>query len=84
MGIKKRAPNRDVVDKLANELADKPYGEKPERKDEQIVRTSLSLPASMQGALEDLAIKNKRSGRELRTVSAIVREAVDEYLNNNS
>ena len=51
MGIKKRAPNRDVVDKLANELADKPYGEKPERKDEQIVRTSLSLPASMQGEL---------------------------------
>jgi len=83
MAIKKRDPKNEAVEKLANELADKPYGEEA-IEEERLVRTSLSLPASMHEALEDMAIKNKRAGHDLRTVSAIVREAIDRYLNNNS
>lgn len=79
MAIKKRTPNSTEVDKLANELADKPYGGEPEP-GERLVRTSLSLPASMHETLEDMAIRNKRAGSESRTVSAIVREAITQYL----
>ncbi|MTC25756.1 ribbon-helix-helix protein, CopG family [Providencia alcalifaciens] len=30
--------------------------------------------------LEDMALKNKREGREPKSVSAIVREALEQYL----
>lgn len=43
-------------------------------------RTSISLPADMLEAVEDLALANKRSGKELKTVSAIIRAALDEFL----
>lgn len=85
MAIRKRAPDssKAAVEKLANDLADKPYGEQPEP-EERLVRTSLSLPASMQETLEDMAIRNKRAGSEDRTVSAIVRVAITQYLNHKS
>lgn len=85
MAIKTRAPKAKAVEKLASELADKPYGGQPEP-EEKLVRTSLSLPASMHEALEDMAIRNKRAGAEGRTVSAIVREAITKHLkkSNNS
>lgn len=87
MAIKTRGKPQDV-EKLAQELADRPYGsdekKKPVQEEERVVRTSLSLPASMQQTLEDLALENKRSGKELRTVSAIVRTAIEQYLSNNS
>lgn len=82
MAIKKRYLKSEAVEKLANELADKPYGEEVVE-EERFVRTSLSLSASMHEALEDMAIKNKRAGLDLRTVSAIVRKAIEKYLNNN-
>lgn len=85
MAIKKREANIADVEKLAKELADKPYGEEANsNEDERLVRTSLSLPATMHETLEDMAIQNKRAGRELRTVSAIVREAIENYLKSNS
>lgn len=81
MAIKSRETKAEDVENLANELADKPYGEKGNKITEgRLVRTSLSLPASMHEALEDLAIKNKRAGRGQRTVSAIVREAIASHL----
>ena len=84
MAIKKREAKAEAVEKLANELADKPYGEETNNEEERLVRTSLSLPASMHETLEDKAIQNKRAGRGLRTVSAIVREAIANYLKSNS
>ena len=87
MGIKTRTHvNAQSADKLADELADKPYGQQQSASDdERLVRTSLSLPATMQARLEDLAIQNKRAGRDLRTVSAIVRQAIEQYfISNNS
>jgi len=84
MAIKKREAKAEAVEKLVKELVDKPYGGEANNEKERLVRTSLSLPASMHETLEDMAIQNKRAGRELRTVSAIVREAIENYLNGNS
>lgn len=69
---------------LAKKLADKPYGDRDKQVEaapEPVSRTTISLPASLLRQLEDLAYSNKREGRELRNVSAIVREALNQYLN---
>ena len=83
MNIKKRNISDKAVEKLAESLADKPYGSEVESKDANI-RTTIVIPSSMHESLEDLAIKNKRMGRELKTVSAIVREAISVYMDKSS
>lgn len=82
MAIKSRKSTALAADRLADELADKPYGSDG-NKAEKLVRTSLSLPADMHEQLEDIATANKRAGRDLRTVSAIVRVAIEKYIINN-
>lgn len=82
MAIKKRINSTNdqfVIENLANELADKPYGEK--KKDVSVIRTTISLPSSMLFYLEDLAKNNKRNKIELRSVSAIIRDCVDKIYN---
>lgn len=69
---------------LAQRLADKPYGsnEKPEQdkpEQETQCRTTISLGESMLRKTEDRALQNKRSGKDPKNVSAIVREALDLY-----
>ena len=61
-------------------LADKPYGapEKPEP--EKQCRTTISLGESMLVTIEDLALRNKRNGKDPKNVSAIVRVALEQYL----
>ncbi|ECC3917518.1 CopG family transcriptional regulator [Salmonella enterica subsp. diarizonae] len=77
----------EQADELARRLADKPYGD-PEKsvpaKDmpEKQCRTTISLYESMLLQVEDLALKNKRNGKEPKNVSAIIREALDLYLKN--
>eukprot|EP01133_Synstelium_polycarpum_P016794 gene16794-19973_t len=65
---------------LAQRLADKPYGapEKPEP--EKQCRTTISLGESMLVTIEDLALRNKRNGKDPKNVSAIVRVALEQYL----
>lgn len=67
---------------LAKRLADKPYGstENTLQEPEKQSRTTISLNESMLVTLEDMALKNKREGRDPKSVSAIVREALDIYL----
>ncbi|MBN7843621.1 CopG family transcriptional regulator [Providencia rettgeri] len=67
---------------LAKRLADKPYGstENALQEPEKQSRTTISLNESMLVQLEDMALKNKREGREPKSVSAIVRDALDAYL----
>lgn len=87
-----QASSRPVItpeqaDELAQRLADKPYGdpEKPrqeQEKPEKQCRTTISLYESMLLKVEDLALKNKRNGKEPKNVSAIVREALKLYLGN--
>lgn len=75
----------EQADILANQLADKPYGqEKPNNKkinEGEIARTTISLPKQLFETLEDLAMTNKRKGIEPKNVSAIVRDAIELYLN---
>ncbi len=70
---------RDVAaeaEALARQLADRPYGQ--EKKVDDLVRTSFTLPKALLTELEDEALANKRSGREPKSVSAIIREALEQ------
>ena len=78
MTIKKRSTeslNQIKIEELANELADKPYGE--EKKEDTIVRTTITLPSNVLFELEDMAKSNKRNKKTLRSVSAIIRNCID-------
>lgn len=79
MAIKKRTSQQDQIkiESLANDLADKPYGQ--DKKDDSIVRTTISLPSSVLFSLEDMAKTNKRNKKTLRSVSAIIRYCVDKH-----
>jgi hypothetical protein len=81
MAIKKRtSANLDnPIENLANELADKPYGQKQNY--ENIVRTTITLPASVLFKLEDIARSNKREKDSLKSVSAVVRYCIKNCLN---
>jgi hypothetical protein len=79
MTIKKRIPNNidnKAIENLANELADKPYGQKQDT----LVRTTISLPSSVLYKLEDMALNNKRKKDNLRSVSAILRHCIKKCL----
>lgn len=71
----------EQADQLAKKLADKPYGSvreipnKPEAKAQNI---SVSLPPAMIEKLQDAALANKRSGSDNRTVSAIIKAALEQ------
>lgn len=69
----------EQAEALAQRLADKPYGapEKPEP--EKQCRTTISLGESMLMKVEDIALRNKRNGKDPKNVSAIVREALELY-----
>ncbi|MGR6425687.1 ribbon-helix-helix domain-containing protein [Aeromonas veronii] len=68
----------EAADRLADQLADKPYGSEPKVRD-SLRRTSISLPESMLHRCEELAFDNKRSGKHPRSVSAIIVEALNKY-----
>lgn len=83
--IRKRNFSEVDAENLANELADKPYGKSKKNTDkiqDEFTRTSISIPLSMLEELENLALRNKRSGKNLKTVSAIVRAAVYNFISN--
>ena len=85
MAIKKRLKITQQADRLADELADKAYGTEitPEDTDDQFVVTSISIPQSMLYQLEDIALRNKRSGSGPKNISALIREALKQLLVNN-
>lgn len=80
-----QAGNRPAVtpeqaEALAMRLADKPYGSPEKTEQEKQCRTTISLGESMLRTIEDKALNNKRSGKDPKNVSAIVREALMLYL----
>lgn len=81
MALKKRPLqiSQQKIENLANELADKPYGNAKE--DDTIVRTTISLPSSVLFKLEDLSRYNKRTKSSLKSVSAIIRDCIAKSLN---
>jgi len=73
----------EQAEALAQKLADKPYGEKEKPEpvvEEKQSRTTISLPTSLLREIEDLALQNKRDKKDPRSVSALVREALQQYL----
>lgn len=84
MALKTRKPYTDDISEqaeiLASELAEKPYGQPAETPEGDMIRTSISLPQSTLDTIEDLARNNKRAKKDPKSVSAIIRLALDEYL----
>ncbi|KZY62508.1 hypothetical protein A3735_27110 [Oleiphilus sp. HI0061] len=52
-----------------------------EEKKVEIARTTISLPSDLLEKVEDMATANKRAKLEHRTVSAIVKDALEKYIN---
>lgn len=75
----------EQAEALANELADKPYGQKKEVKlakkaepaAEKAQAIGISLPPAMIEKLQDEAIANKRGGAGQKTVSGLIRELLE-------
>lgn len=70
------------ADKLADELADRPYagGGKTESKSKVMRKISFEIDESQYEELEDIAIKNKRAKLPLKTISDLLRLAVNDFL----
>ena len=86
MAIKSRQKVAEQAGLLADELADKAYGEKLPSdviEDEEFIVTSISIQRSMLHQLEDLAFRNKRRMSGPKTISALIRKAVSSLLVNN-
>lgn len=78
----KKAHDPVAIEKFVNEMADKPYGHEPKSppaKDE-MMPVSITIPRSLRDKLDNMALKNKHEKGELRTVSAIVRAALEDYM----
>jgi hypothetical protein len=78
-------PSQKTIEKLADKIADKPYGKKLEAVEdndngEELERITISIPRSMKYALDDLMLDRKRNKKPNRTASAIIREALKVYL----
>lgn len=87
---KPREVTEAEAEALANRLAERPYGGEPTAAPAesvntlpQLKRTSISLPADLLLKVEDTALKNKRQGAEPKSVSAIIREALNAYFIDN-
>ncbi len=79
---KKVSPNAAEIERLAKSLADKPYGQQGQTsakmpESEKAKPVAISLPPTLIERIQDQALANKRSGLELKTVSAIVRDALE-------
>lgn len=73
------------VENLIERLADKPYGTEAapsiKQEDEKLERITITLPQNLRDTLDDLALQRKRQNLSNKTVSSIVREALELYLN---
>jgi len=80
---KKLSVDDEKLEKLTERLVDKPYGQsavKPlQEEDVEVERITISIPRSMRHRMEDLARQRKRAKEPNRSVSAIVRVALEHY-----
>ena len=82
-GVKPDNVDDKKIEALANKLADKPYGKEiseDESRREELERITITIPQHMRHRLEDIALKRKRAKQETRSVSALIREALEHYL----
>ena len=69
---RKKTPTEYEINEVANQLADRTYGEE---KDYQ-ARTTVAMPKSLLNELELKAFKNKQAGVDPKSVSALIRESL--------
>ena len=72
----------DQAESLADELADKTYGEVKDsslRKNED-ERLTITLSGDIYDKVENIARNRKKLKKPNKTMSAVVREALDEYI----
>ena len=83
-GSQKISASSRQAERLANQLADKPYvtpKDKPTKQIEgKVFRTTISLSKNIHDQIEDIARYNKRSGLGPSTFSAVTRDALAQYL----
>lgn len=76
-----RKPTDQEVAALADKLADKKYtGSVTTELADKPVQRSLALPKSLDLAISRASAENKLNGTGPQNVSAIIREAIEEYL----
>lgn len=84
MSLKRRAdkkPTDEQVAALADKMADKKYsGSTGPEKSEKQVQRSLALPKSLDVAITTAAAENKINLSGPQNASALIREAVEDYL----
>ena len=84
MALKPRStkkPSDAQVAALADKLADKQYGgHSSEPKNEKSVQRSLALPQSLDQAITRASAENKLNGTGPQNTSAVIREALEQYL----
>ena len=71
------------IDQLADKLADKPYGQDAEiiiSPSETLERITITVPQNLRYDLEEVALKRKRIKKKNASISAIIREALQEYM----
>ena len=78
--LNRAAVTVEQAEAQAQRLADKPYGAPEKTEPEKQCRTTISLGESMLVTIEDLALRNKRNGKDPKNVSATVRVALEQYL----
>jgi len=85
---KKATASANDIDALADRLADKPYNEaisnqtetiKQNDEAEEMERITISITQKMRYMLEDIAIERKRAKEPSRSISAIARDALEDY-----
>ena len=69
-------PTQEQAEFLANQLADKPFGEPPKR----IERVTISMDSGLYDTLYDLARERKRARHPNRSISSLIREFIDKGL----
>lgn len=82
MGIKKRVITNDQVEQLANELADKTYGQNARQNEEE--RLTISLNGELYDKIEMIARQRKKLKKPNKNMSAVVREALTQFIKKNN
>ncbi|EGG9814453.1 hypothetical protein ID007_004314 [Salmonella enterica] len=84
MALKPRTPKKtqatdQQIEALANKLADKPYDQAAPVKEEKTMR-SITLTQSLDDAIQRAAAENKINRSGPTNASALIRQAIEDYL----
>lgn len=81
--VKKRSRDTLTESKIEAFAGQADTGEKPlasAKPSKELARTTISLPAELLEKVEDLAMSNKRAKLPNRTISAIIRDALEKSM----